>query len=100
LVQVQENYCTTEAANERAIWLVKLWKNHDIALPVTVKAAEAKGTDLNGLTDAELSAIDKRITKAVRDVLSVEASVASRTSFGGTAPANVHAAITAAGKAL
>jgi argininosuccinate lyase len=36
----------------------------------------------------------------MRDVLSVEASVASRTSFGGTAPANVRAAIAAAGKAL
>jgi len=32
----------------------------------------------------------------VRSVLSVEASVASRTSFGGTAPANVRAAIAAA----
>ena len=48
----------------------------------------------------DIAAIDKRITKAVRDVLSVEASVASRTSFGGTAPANVRAAITAARKAL
>jgi argininosuccinate lyase len=52
------------------------------------------------LSDAELAAIDARITPAVRDVLSVEASVASRTSFGGTAPANVRAAIAAARAAL
>ncbi len=33
--------------------------------------------------------IEQRITKDVYKVLTVEASVASRTSFGGTAPANV-----------
>jgi argininosuccinate lyase len=33
--------------------------------------------------------IDPRITKSVFDVLTVERSVASRTSFGGTAPDNV-----------
>jgi len=91
-------------ATDLADWLVRAGgvpfrEAHEIT-GKCVKAAEAKGTDLNGLTDAELSAIDKRITKAVRDVLSVEASVASRTSFGGTAPANVRAAITAARKAL
>jgi argininosuccinate lyase len=87
-------------ATDLADWLVRVAnvpfrEAHEIT-GKCVKAAEAKGTDLNGLTDAELSAIDKRITKAVRDVLSVEASVASRTSFGGTAPANVRAAIAAA----
>jgi argininosuccinate lyase len=91
-------------ATDLADWLVRAGgvpfrEAHEIT-GNCVKAAEAKGTDLNGLTDAELAAIDKRITKAVRDVLSVEASVASRTSFGGTAPANVRAAITAARKAL
>jgi argininosuccinate lyase len=87
-------------ATDLADWLVRVAgvpfrEAHEIT-GKCVKAAEAKGTDLNGLTDAELSAIDKRITKAVRDVLSVEASVASRTSFGGTAPTNVRAAIAAA----
>jgi len=87
-------------ATDLADWLVRVAnvpfrEAHEIT-GKCVKAAEAKGTDLNGLTDAELSAIDKRITRAVRDVLSVEASVASRTSFGGTAPANVRAAIAAA----
>lgn len=41
-VQVQENYCTTEAANECAKWLVELWKNHETTLPVTMKSAKAK----------------------------------------------------------
>jgi argininosuccinate lyase len=36
-----------------------------------------------------MQAIEPRITKAVFDVLSVERSVASRVSQGGTAPANV-----------
>jgi argininosuccinate lyase len=38
---------------------------------------------------AEKKTIEKRLTKAVYKVLTVEASVASRESFGGTAPANV-----------
>jgi argininosuccinate lyase len=91
-------------ATDLADWLVRVAnvpfrEAHEIT-GKCVKAAEAKGTDLNGLTDAELAAIDRRITRAVRDVLSVEASVASRTSFGGTAPANVRAAIAVALKAL
>ncbi len=91
-------------ATDLADWLVRVAnvpfrEAHEIT-GKCVKAAEAKGTDLNGLTDAELKAIDARITKAVRDVLSVEASVASRTSFGGTAPANVRAAIAAARQRL
>jgi argininosuccinate lyase len=87
-------------ATDLADWLVRVAgvpfrEAHEIT-GKCVKAAEAKGGDLNGLTDAELAAIDGRITRAVRDVLSVEASVASRTSFGGTAPANVRSAIAAA----
>ena len=58
-----------------------------------VKRAEELGVGLDALPLAELTAIDARITAGVYDVLSVDASVASRTSFGGTAPANVRAAI-------
>jgi argininosuccinate lyase len=54
-----------------------------------VKAAEAKGADLNGLSLAEMQAVEPRITEDVFGVLTVESSVASRTSFGGTAPENV-----------
>jgi argininosuccinate lyase len=54
-----------------------------------VAAAEARGCDLAGLPLAEMQAVEPRITQAVFGVLTVEASVASRTSFGGTAPGNV-----------
>jgi argininosuccinate lyase len=42
-----------------------------------------------------LKEIDARIDERVYGVLSVDASVASRTSFGGTAPVQVRAAIAA-----
>ena len=58
-----------------------------------VKRAEELGVGLDALPLAELTAIDTRITAGVYNVLSVDASVASRTSYGGTAPANVRAAI-------
>ena len=51
--------------------------------------AEAKGSDLAGLTLAEMQAEEPRITDAIYGVLTVQASVASRQSYGGTAPANV-----------
>ncbi len=87
-------------ATDLADWLVReagvpFRQAHDIT-GRAVRAAEAAGVTLDGLSDAQLVAVDARITPAVRSVLSVEASVASRTSFGGTAPANVRAAIAAA----
>ena len=54
------------------------------------KASET-GVPLHKLPLAEMQVIEPRITDAVFNVLSVENSVASRTSFGGTAPANVRA---------
>jgi argininosuccinate lyase len=42
-----------------------------------------------------MQACDERITDSVFSVLSVENSVASRTSHGGTAPDNVRAAVEA-----
>ncbi len=61
-----------------------------------VKAAEAAGTGLADLPLVDLQAIDSRIDARVFDVLTVAKSVASRTSFGGTAPDRVRAAIAAA----
>jgi argininosuccinate lyase len=61
-----------------------------------VKAADAAGVMLDGLGLEQLQAIDPRIDARVFDVLSVEASVASRTSEGGTAPMRVKAAAQAA----
>ena len=80
-------------ATDLADWLVR-----ELGLPfrdahhVTGRAvalAESKACDLAELSLAELQGIHPGITKAVYDVLTVEASVASRKSFGGTAPAEV-----------
>ncbi|HEX8383081.1 MAG TPA: argininosuccinate lyase [Sphingomonas sp.] len=65
-----------------------------------VARAEALGVALHQLPLDDLQAIDARITGQVYDVLSVDASVASRTSFGGTAPSRVRAAIAAARETL
>ncbi|HYX48057.1 MAG TPA: argininosuccinate lyase [Sphingomicrobium sp.] len=54
-----------------------------------VKAAEERGCDLADLPLEALQAIDGRIDQRVYEVLSVEASVRSRTSYGGTAPMRV-----------
>ena len=51
-----------------------------------VAAAEAQGLALDDLPLAAMQAIEPRVTADVRAVLSVEASVKSRTSLGGTAP--------------
>ncbi|WP_432715094.1 argininosuccinate lyase [Sphingomonas faeni] len=61
-----------------------------------VKLAEERKVALDALPIDDLKAIDARIDERVYGVLSVDASVASRTSFGGTAPDNVRAAIRAA----
>ena len=54
-----------------------------------VKAAEEAGCDLADLPLDALKQIEGRIDERVYDVLSVEASVRSRTSYGGTAPDRV-----------
>ncbi len=82
-------------ATDLADWLVRVLKlpfrtAHHVT-GTLVAHAEARGVDLSGLTLAEMQAVEPGITEAVFDVLTVEASVASRTSFGGTAPANVAA---------
>lgn len=58
-----------------------------------VKQADERGCALWDLPLEALQAIDSRITGDVFDVLSVDASVRSRTSFGGTAPDGVRARI-------
>jgi argininosuccinate lyase len=65
-----------------------------------VKAAEERGCDLADLSLDELQAIDERIDQRIYDVLSIDASVRSRTSFGGTAPARVREQIAAAKEVL
>ena len=54
-----------------------------------VALAEQKGMGLDGLTIEDFKFIDQRIDSRIHKVLSVESSVKSRTSYGGTAPDNV-----------
>ena len=80
-------------ATDLADWLVRELKMpfrdaHHVTGSI-VKAAETKGVGLEALALAEMQTIEPRITKAVFSVLSVENSVKSRTSYGGTAPQNV-----------
>jgi argininosuccinate lyase len=65
-----------------------------------VRAADEKGVKLWELDLADLQAVDARIDSRIFDVLTVDASVKSRTSFGGTAPQAVRRKIEAAKKAL
>ena len=80
-------------ATDLADWLVRELKMpfreaHHVTGSI-VKAAETKGIDLDQLSLEEMQKVEPRITKAVFSVLSVENSVKSRTSYGGTAPQNV-----------
>ncbi len=65
-----------------------------------VKAAEEQGFDLADLPLDVLRSIDERIDRRVYDVLSADASVRSRTSYGGTAPERVREQIAAAKEEL
>ena len=65
-----------------------------------VKAAEDAGMQLAALPIETLKAIDARIDERVYAVLTVDASVASRKSYGGTAPDQVRARIAEAEAAL
>ena len=54
-----------------------------------VKLAEERGVALDELSLADLKRIDERIDERVFEALSVDASVAARASYGGTAPKRV-----------
>ena len=89
-------------ATDLADWLVRvLNKPFREAHHVTgalVALAEKKGCDLAGLSLQDMQSVDPGITEDVFTVLSVESSVSSRTSYGGTAPANVAAEVQKVGK--
>ncbi|MFN3313037.1 MAG: argininosuccinate lyase [Hyphomonas sp.] len=81
-------------ATDLADWLVR-----ELGLPfreahhVTgriVALAETRGADLPELSLADMQGVHSAITKAVFDVLTVEASAASRTSYGATSPVRVN----------
>ena len=83
-------------ATDLADWLVQNLKMpfrdaHHVTGRI-VALAEKKSCLLSELSLEDMQSISSGITKAVFKVLTVEASVASRTSFGGTAPVNVRRA--------
>ena len=80
-------------ATDLADWLVQKLKlpfreAHHVSGRV-VALAEKKNVLLSELSLAELQSVHAKIDASAFKVLSVEASVKSRTSFGGTAPSNV-----------
>jgi argininosuccinate lyase len=84
-------------ATDLADWLVR-----ELNLPfrdahhvtgAIVKEAEALDIELKDLSLDQMQQIEPRITEDIFSVLSVDASVNSRTSFGGTAPKNILQAV-------
>jgi len=80
-------------ATDLADWLVRELKlpfrdAHHVTGRIVARA-EQLGRALDDLPLSEMQAIEPRLTQGVFDVLSPAASVASRISYGGTAPANV-----------
>lgn len=91
-------------ATDFADWLVREAKlpfreAHHVTGAV-VALAEKQNCSLADLTLDQFQAIDKRISSDVFSVLSVDASVRSRSSYGGTAPDQVRVQIDRAQKAL
>ncbi|WP_296680838.1 argininosuccinate lyase [Novosphingobium sp.] len=91
-------------ATDLADWLVRqadipFREAHHIT-GAAVKLAESRGLALDALPLADLQVIDARIDQRVFAVLSVDASVASRASYGGTAPEQVMARIAEARRDL
>jgi argininosuccinate lyase len=80
-------------ATDLADWLVQALKMpfreaHHVTGRIVALAA-ARGVALEKLTLDEMQSVEPRITKDAFGVLGVDRSVKSRTSYGGTAPANV-----------
>jgi len=79
-------------ATDVAEWLVRdgvpFRVAHELA-GACVRRCEELGVELSDLTDEQLSEVHPRLTPAVRQVLTVEGSVASRRGRGGTAPDRV-----------
>ncbi|MGM1062711.1 argininosuccinate lyase [Saccharothrix sp. Mg75] len=79
-------------ATDIAEWLVRQGVPFRVAHEAAgecVRAAEARGVGLDELTDDEFAAISPALTPEVRDVLTVQGSIASRDAHGGTAPDRV-----------
>ena len=79
-------------ATDIAEWLVKrhvpFRDAHELS-GECVRLAESKGLELDGLSDADFASVSSLLTPDVRDVLTVDGSVATRDGRGGTAPTRV-----------
>ena len=84
-------------ATDLADWLVREaglpFRDAHHVTGALVALAEKQGVDLPDLTLDEMKSAHSAITEAVYDVLGVDNSVKSRTSYGGTAPDNVRAMV-------
>jgi len=84
-------------ATDLADWLVRTldmpFRDAHHVTGALVKLAEDAGCDLPDLSLAQMQSVEARITESVYDVLGVHNSVASRVSYGGTAPTQVRAQI-------
>lgn len=79
-------------ATDLAEWMVRQgvpFREAHEASGTCVQIAEARGVDLVDLSDEELAGVDKRLLPAVRDVLTIDGAVASRSTKGGTAGVRV-----------
>ena len=84
-------------ATDLADWLVRAlgmpFRDAHHVTGSLVAMAEEQGSDLPDLTLAQMQSVHRQITSNVFEVLGVENSVASRLSYGGTAPAQVRSQI-------
>ena len=89
-------------ATDLADWMVRVlnlpFRNAHHTTGAIVALAEKKACRLDQLSLADMQSVLPEITKDVFDVLTVDHSVASRTSLGGTAPENVALAVADARK--
>ena len=87
-------------ATDLADWLVRRlgvpFREAHRAAGALVAEADRRGVSLPQLPLDAMQAVEAGIDKSVYDVLSVERSIAARTSYGGTAPENVRRAAAAA----
>jgi argininosuccinate lyase len=84
-------------ATDLADWLVRAlglpFREAHHVTGALVRLAEENGVDLADLALEDMQGVDPRITAEVYQVLGVDNSVASRASYGGTAPAQVRAEV-------
>ena len=75
-------------ATDLAEWMVRQgvpFREAHEASGACVRLAESRGVGLDELTDQELASVDTRLKPEVREVLTIDGAVASRSTRGGTA---------------